>query len=95
MKNNKDDNMQNVMILTTEEGEYILFEFLDWIDYDGRTFIVLLPTDENTDEVVILEAHDAGPGMAEYISIEDEKTENAVFDLFKTRFQGVFRFVDE
>ena len=51
----KDDN---VIVLNDEDGNDIKFDFLDLIEYDGDEFVVLLPSDENADEVVILKVED-------------------------------------
>ena len=42
--------------LTDENGVEAEFEFMECIEYQGKEYIVLLPADENSAEVVILEA---------------------------------------
>ena len=41
--------------LTDENGVEAEFEFMECIEYQGKEYIVLLPADENSAEVVILE----------------------------------------
>ena len=56
----------------------------------------MLPTEDgelDADEVVILKLEDSNaPEM--YSSVEDERTLNAVFAIFKERFKDVFNFAD-
>lgn len=86
----------NIITLTDEDGSEIDYEFLDLIDYEDKTYVVLLPVDENEDngEVIILEVNEIDDETEEYASVEDEATLSAVFDIFRERFQDEFNFVD-
>lgn len=86
----------NIITLTDEDGSEIDYEFLDLIDYEDKTYVVLLPVDENEDngEVIILEVNEIDDKTEEYASVEDEATLSAVFDIFRERFQDEFNFVD-
>lgn len=86
----------NIITLTDEDGSEINYEFLDLIDYEDKTYVVLLPVDENEDngEVIILEVNEIDDETEEYASVEDEATLSAVFDIFRERFQDEFNFVD-
>ena len=86
----------NLITLTDEDGSEIDYEFLDLIDYEDRTYVVLLPVDESEDngEVIILEVNEIDDETEEYASVEDEATLSAVFDIFRERFQDEFNFVD-
>lgn len=86
----------NIITLTDEDGSEIDYEFLDLIDYEDRTYVVLLPVDESEDngEVIILEVNEIDDETEEYASVEDEATLSAVFDIFRERFQDEFNFVD-
>ena len=59
----------------------------------------ILPTEEgeDNDEVVILKVEDVedDPDMETYVSIDDEDTLNAVFEMFKEKFKDEFNFIDE
>ena len=52
---------------------------------------------EDNDEVVILKVEDVedDPDMETYVSIDDEDTLNAVFEMFKEKFKDEFNFIDE
>ena len=69
------------------------------MEYEGEEYIILLPTEEgeDNDEVVILKVEDVedDPDMETYVSIDDEDTLNAVFEMFKEKFKDEFNFIDE
>ena len=95
---NEGEELDNIIILNDEDGNEVEFEFLDLIEYEGEEYIILLPTEEgeDNDEVVILKVEDVedDPDMETYVSIDDEDTLNAVFEMFKEKFKDEFNFVD-
>lgn len=96
-KNNEFENTEidNIIILTDEDGKDEHFEFLDLIEYENEEFVVLLPIDEGSDEVVILKVEQNQIGDEEtYIGVEDSKILDAVFCVFKDEFQDEFDFID-
>ena len=84
----------NVVLFTDDHGNEIEFEFLDLLEYDGEQYAVLLPTQEDADEVLIMRLVPDEDGQETYISVEDEDVMNAVFDIFKNKFKDEFNFVD-
>ena len=51
-----EEELDNLVELTDEDGNPATFEFLDVIEYQGKEYVALLPTEEEeTAEVVILE----------------------------------------
>ena len=87
----------NVVILKDEDGEDVAFEFLDLIELDGESYVVLLPTDDDAEEVVILKQEqgvELENGDESYVTVEDEAVLNKVFDIFKDKFKDEFNFVD-
>lgn len=92
------EEMDNIIKLTDEHGKEVKFEFLDLIEYNSEEYIVLLPTEvetEDASEVVILQIVDTGnPDEEEYNSVDDEIILNAVFNIFKDKFKKEFNFVD-
>lgn len=82
--------------LTDEEGNPAHFKLLDIIRYQGKEYIVLLPAEEDSSEVVILEIQPI-PGSEDeeaYVTVEREDILSDVFEMFKERFQDVFIFED-
>lgn len=93
------EEIDNIVVLNDEDGNEVEFEFLDLIQYDGEDYVVLLPTEdeeEEAGEVVILKLEDTEDEEQEsYVSVEDEETLNAVFEMFKEKFKDEFNFVEE
>ena len=85
--------IDNIITMHDENGDPVNFEFLDMVEYQGKEYVVLLPTDEGADEVVILEAEPAPDGEeAAYLSVEDDDVLDAVFAIFREQNKDVFNF---
>ena len=86
----------NIILLNDENGSEHPFEFLDLIEYEGDEYVVLLPADDpEADEVVILMLEDSDDEELEnYVSVDDEETLRAVFDIFRERYKDEFNFLD-
>lgn len=85
---------ENVIVLTDEGRNEVRFEFLDLIPYRGKEYVVLLPTSDDADEVVILQLEGTDDETESYTSVENEFTLQAVFEIFKERAKDSFDFVD-
>lgn len=84
----------NIIVLTDEDGMDVEFEFCASIEYEGNEYVVLLPTDDDDGEVVILQVmEDADEDdEATYVGVDDEEVLQAVFDLFKEQAGDEFDF---
>lgn len=96
----EDEELNNIIILSDENGEDVQFEFLDLIEYDSEEYVVLLPVEDEAEEddgeVVILKVEDSGNEDEEsYVSVDDEETLNTVFEIFKEKFKDEFNFTDD
>lgn len=80
--------------LTDENGVEAEFEFMECIEYQGKEYLVLLPADENSAEVVILEVVPVDDENENYISVEDEAVLEAVYAIFKDHFKDILTFED-
>ena len=49
------DEESHLLSLTDENGEELTFEYLDCIAYQDKEYLVLLPADEESAEIIILE----------------------------------------
>ena len=98
--NANEEQDDNIIILNDEDGKENRFEFLDLVDLDNEQYVVLLPADEadsdEPGEVVILKVEDSDDGSDEesFVSVDDEKVLNEVFEMFKHKFKDDFDFVD-
>jgi len=84
----------SILSLTDEEGNEVEFELIDSVDYEGKEYLILLPPDDEAAEVVILEVEPHKDGSESYLTVNDEETLMAVFNIFKDRFQDFFTFED-
>lgn len=77
---------ENYITLTDDDGNDISFEVLDTIEYKERIFAVLLPFEDEDDEVVILEVIPGeSPEFDDFITVDDEALLNEVFEEFQKR----------
>ncbi|MBQ3948311.1 MAG: DUF1292 domain-containing protein [Ruminococcus sp.] len=77
---------ENYITLTDDDGNDISFEVLDTIEYKERLFAVLLPFEDEDDEVVILEVIPGeSPEFDDFITVDDEALLNEVFEEFQKR----------
>lgn len=81
-----------LITLTDENGQEVEFEYLDVIEYEGDEYIVLIENNEDADEVVILRIQSLDEETEEYVSVEDEELLQAVFEIFKKRYDGRIQF---
>ncbi len=81
-----DEDNENYITLTDDDGKDISFEILDTIEYKERIFAVLLPFEDTDDEVVILEVIPAeDPEYDDFVSVDDEELLEAVFAEFQKK----------
>ena len=92
----EEEDMDNLITLMGDNGEEVVFEFLDLIPYEGKEYVVLLPTEgsEEDDTVVIMEVVEVEEDMEEYHGIADQKLVDTLFEIFKEKNKDEFNFVD-
>ena len=84
----------STLTLTDENGVDTTFEYLDCIEYEGKEYLILMPMEDESEEIVILEVEPVDEELENYLAVEDEATLNAVFAIFKEKFQDVLEFED-
>lgn len=82
----------SILTLTDENGQDVNFEYLDCIEYEGVEYLVLMPEDDEANEVVILEVEPVDEEIENYLAVEEEDVLNAVFGIFKEKFKDVLEF---
>ena len=86
----------NIIVLTDEDGVDVEFEFCASIEYQGNEYVVLLPTDDDDGEVVILQVMEDADAdeddEATYVGVDDEEVLQAVFEIFKEQAGDEFDF---
>ena len=85
---------ESTLVLTDENGVDQEFEYLDCIEYEGKEYLVLIPAEEDANEIVILEIEPVDEENENYVAVEDEAVLNAVYGIFKERFADVLTFED-
>ena len=84
----------SIVTFTDENGEDVSFEYLDCIEYEGKEYLVLIPAEEDSNEIVILEVEPVDDELENYLAVESEETLNAVYAIFKERYKDVLDFAD-
>ena len=82
----------SVLTLTDESGNDVEFEYMDCIEYGGKEYLVLMPAEEGSDEIVILEIEPVDEENENYLSVGDEAVLNAVFAIFKEKYADILTF---
>ncbi len=94
IENNEfEEESENYITLTDDDGNDVSFEVIGEVEYQERYFAVMLPFDEDDDGVVILEIVPSdNEEMGEFLSIDDDKLLNEVFEKFKSEYNGEYEF---
>lgn len=96
MDNNEilNEEEMNVLTLTDENGVDTEFEYLDVIEYKGKEYLFLLPLEDETEGIVVMEIEPVDDENENYLPVESEETLNAVYGLFKERYKDILNFAD-
>lgn len=89
-----EEEESSTLILTDENGQDTTFEYLDCIEYEGKEYLILLPAEEESTEIVILEIEPVDEENENYLAVEDEAVLDAVYEIFKERYKDVLTFGD-
>ena len=89
-----EEEENSLITLTDENGNDVEFEYLDCIDYEGKEYLVLIPNEEDAEEIVILEVEPVDEELENYVAVESEEILNAVYNIFKDRYKEVLDFAD-
>ena len=84
----------SLITLTDDNGVETVFEYLDCIEYQGKEYLVMIPAEEDANEIVILEIQPVDEENENYLAVEDESVLDAVYNIFKERYQDVLTFAD-
>jgi len=84
----------SLITLTDDSGVETTFEYLDCIEYQGKEYLVMIPAEEDANEIVILEIEPVDEENENYLAVEDEAVLDAVYNIFKERYQDVLNFAD-
>ena len=65
---------------------------MDSIEYEGKEYLVLIPVEDESGEIVILEIEPVDEETENYLAVENEDILNAVFGIFKEKYKDVLNF---
>lgn len=85
------DAEENIIELEDMEGNKASFEFLDYLEYQGKNYVVLLPLDDDS-TVVILEAKPLDDELEQYVPLESDDLLQEIFAEFKRRNADLYDF---
>lgn len=84
----------STLALIDENGDEIVFEYLDCIEYEGKEYLVLTPMDEESGQIVILEVQPVDEEVENYVAVESEQILEAVYEIFKERYKDILNFAE-
>lgn len=91
---NLPEEEESQITLTGEDGEEITFDYLDCLTYQDTEYLVLMPTDTEETQIVILEIQPVDEENETYLPVEDEAALDAVYGLFKEKYKDILTFED-
>lgn len=93
-ENTLPEEESSILTLTDENGVDVDFEYLDCLEYQGTEYLVLMPVEEESTQIVILEVEPVNEENENYLAVEDEEILDAVYGLFKEKYKDVLTFED-
>ncbi len=89
----EEEAAENYITLTDDDGNEVSFEIIGTVEYKEHIYAVLLPFDDEDDEVVILEVIPGEtPEEDDFVSVDDDKLLGEVFEEFKKNYDGEYEF---
>lgn len=88
------DELDNIVVLTDEDGNDVEFEFLDVVQVDEKEYVILLPVEEMEKGEVVIFRIEVNGEEESYIGLEDETEAEKVFQAFKEKAKDDFNFAD-
>ncbi|WP_296781108.1 DUF1292 domain-containing protein [Ruminococcus sp.] len=89
----EEENIENYITLTDDDGNEVSFEIIGTVEYEDRLYGVLLPFEDEDDEVVILEIIPGEtPEEDDFVSVDDDELLGKVFEEFKKNYDGEYEF---
>jgi len=88
-----EEEIENYITLTDDDGNDVSFEILGTVEYEDHLYGVLLPFEDEDDEVVILEIIPGEtPDEDDFVSVDNDELLGKVFEEFKKDYDGEYEF---
>ena len=89
----EEENIENYITLVDDNGKEVSFEIIGTVEYEDHLCGVLLPFEDEDDEVVILEIIPGEtPEEDDFVSVDDDELLGKVFEEFKKNYDGEYEF---
>ena len=89
----EEDAVENYITLTDDDGNEVSFEIIGTVEYKEHLYAVLLPFDDEDDEVVILEVIPGEtPDEDDFVSVDDDTLLGEEVEEFKKNYDGEYDF---
>ena len=88
----QDEDDLDVVVMTDEDGTEYLYDIAARMEHGDNEYVVLVPQDENDDEVVILRSEIVDDETEEFVPEEDDSITDAIFEEFKQMFADDYNF---
>lgn len=89
----EEEEIESYITLTDDDGNEVSFEIIGTVEYKEHLYAVLLPFDDEDDEVVILEVIPGEtPEEDDFVSVNDDELLGKVFEEFKKNYDGEYEF---
>lgn len=92
--NQQDDQEGSIIVLTDPDGNDVEFEHLDTIEYNDEIFVVLIETVDDEGVTILKLVEGETEEEDALVTVEDEDTAEAVYQIFKERNKDFFDFED-
>ena len=89
-----ENELDDIITLVDEDGRKVNFEFLDLIEYSCENYAVLVPEDDEEDQVVIFKVENADSENNTFIPVMDQELAMAIFGLFKEKNADLYDFYE-
>lgn len=87
------ENYEDRIILTDQNGVQMSFQCLDIIEYKDQEYAVLLTEDEEI-MIFIYEQVEGAEDEAVYAPVEDPRLDEKVYRLFQKKYKDIYEFDD-
>ena len=87
------EEMDNIVVLTDEDGREIELEHLDTVEYNGQTYMAFIPAEmslEDAYELMIMKVELEDDGEEMLVTLDDEDEEAELFQIFSERLEETF-----
>ncbi len=91
---NEEDDFDNIVVLTDQNGVDTEFEFLDIVKVDDIEYVILLPVESADDGEVVIFRIEGEDENETYVGVDNVEEAEKVFNFFKEKAKDEFNFTE-